>query len=348
MAVNGLHGTGRPPGCPALSARSTRIRGDQPTPAQKDKRSRRSRRCARTRYLSGPLQEEGVQERQGGLLAVRPGKSLYCQVGAALSARLPGSSQSSPTVPLLRGVTVASPGPCRTGSFQEADRHYLPVRGRELADCQVCVALSPRLPGSSQSSPAVPSFAASRWPRRGPAGQARSGSRPADASPFGAGNSVDLQVCSVPSPRLPGSSQSSPAVPSLRSVPLPRRAPAEGARSELDGRRLPVRGRERLELPDLIRHFCAPLSWRARPPRRIKTISHANSVPVTDTEHCTGSLIPLAAILTPLPPRPPGRRPASADLTIAGVRSRPSSPGWGIFLLHGASEAYFTDANFGG
>ena len=35
VAVNGLHGTGRPPGCPALSARSTRIRGDQPDPGSR-------------------------------------------------------------------------------------------------------------------------------------------------------------------------------------------------------------------------------------------------------------------------------------------------------------------------
>jgi hypothetical protein len=50
------------------------------------RRSRRSRRCARTRWL----------------------------------LRLPGSSQSSPTAPLPRGVTLASPRPWRRGSFKKA------------------------------------------------------------------------------------------------------------------------------------------------------------------------------------------------------------------------------------
>jgi hypothetical protein len=69
--------------------------------------------------LAPPLPRRQVEEVDGLLLSVGTANSLTSQAGPALLPRLPGSSQTTPAEPSLRRFALASPRPCRTGSFKK-------------------------------------------------------------------------------------------------------------------------------------------------------------------------------------------------------------------------------------
>jgi hypothetical protein len=56
-----------------------------------------------------------------------PTNSPCSQVCVVLVPRLPGSRYSSPAVPSLRRVAVASPRPCRSGAFRKMAASFAPL-----------------------------------------------------------------------------------------------------------------------------------------------------------------------------------------------------------------------------
>ena len=107
--------------------------------------------CRATRYSSPtvPLLARG----HGGLASAPAGQdrsgsrrpawgqtnSPYSQVCVVLMPRLPGARYSSPALPSLRRVAVASPRPCRSGSFRKIAASFAPSGLGNSRDSQVGV-----------------------------------------------------------------------------------------------------------------------------------------------------------------------------------------------------------------
>jgi hypothetical protein len=69
-----------------------------------------------------------------------------------LVPRLPGSRYSSPAVPSLRRVAVASPRPCRSGAFRKMAACFAPLGPGKFWYCQ-CRSPSQRQPAAVKYAP---------------------------------------------------------------------------------------------------------------------------------------------------------------------------------------------------